>query len=111
MYVRGSHSLTLSLSTQGWVCPKSIRFSSMITQLEHCITASHNLEDDKSTSFLTGPSLTVSESENTHSEAPFDSFLISSKLEEYLATPEISRHELLAWRVGFITSSESNAFY
>jgi hypothetical protein len=87
----------------------SIRFSSMITQLEHCITASDNLDDDKSISFLTGPSLTISESENPLSEAPPDSSLISSKLEEYLATPEISRHELLAWRVGFITSS--NAFY
>lgn len=68
--------------------------------------ASHNLE---SISFLTGPSLTVSESENSFSEAPVDSSLISLKLEEYLATPEIPRHELLAWRVGFVTSS--NVFY
>jgi hypothetical protein len=79
----------------------------MITQLEHCIA----LEDDESTLFLTCSSLTVSESKNTRSKALFDSFLISSQLEEYLAIPEISRHELLAWRVGFITSSESNAFY
>ena len=67
---------------------------------------SHNL---KSISFLTGPSLTVSESKNSFSKAPVDSSLISLKLEEYLATPEILRHELLAWQVGFVTSS--NVFY
>jgi hypothetical protein len=81
----------------------------MITQLEHCIMASYNLNDDKSMTFLMGPLLTVSESKNPLSEALPDLSLISLKLEEYLVTPEISHYELLAWRVGFIISS--NAFY
>ena len=96
-----------SLSTQSH--PMSIHTSLMITQLEPCIRASHNLDNDKSILFIMGPSLTVSESENPLSKVPPDLSLISSQLEEYFATSEISCHELLAWRVGFITSS--NAFY
>ena len=73
----------------------------MTTQLEHCIATSHNLTDG-SISFLAGLSLTVSESESTLSEMPLDLFLVHLKFVEYLAAPEISHHELLAWQVGFL---------